>query len=195
MTNRPTPSEALQRLIEGNWRFRSQRSAVRSPETVHIDITKDQQPFAAILTCADSRLFMESLFDCGRGELFVCRVAGNIVDDSLTGSLEFAVAKLGVPLILVLGHEACGAVTAACDEEQDLGRIAKLVEAIKPAVDFARALPGELIDNTIRANVRLAVEALRETDPVLNNACAVGALAIHGAYYHLSSGEVELLHV
>lgn len=182
-------------MLEGNWRFRSQRGSLRGPETVHIDITQTQQPFAAILTCADSRLFMESLFDCGRGDLFVCRVAGNIVDDSLIGSLEFAVAKLGVPLILVLGHEACGAVTAACDEAHDLGRIAKLVEAIKPAVDVARAQPGELIDNTIRVNVRLAVEALRETEPVLNSAISSGALAIQGAYYHLSSGEVELLHI
>jgi carbonic anhydrase len=192
---KPTPSEALQRLVEGNWRFRSTRGAIRAQSGVSIDITQEQRPFAAILTCADSRLFMESLFDCGRGDLFVCRVAGNILDDALIGSLEFAVYKLKVPLILVLGHEACGAVTAACDHAVDVGHISRLVEAIQPAVELARMQPGELVDNTIRANVALGVESLRQTGPLLQHACADGSLLIEGAYYHLSSGEVELMHV
>jgi len=190
-----TPAEALQILTEGNWRFRASKlTRMNSASGWHIDVTQDQRPVAAILTCADSRLFMESIFDCGRGELFVCRVAGNIVDDSLIGSLEFAVAKLYVPLILVLGHEACGAVAAACDDLPDVGRINKLVDALRPAVAIARTEPGDFHENTIRANVRLAVNALRATEPVLKPALAAGELAIEGAYYHLSTGEVELMH-
>lgn len=185
----------MQILTEGNWRFRSSKVLrINTATGWHIDVTQDQRPVAAILTCADSRLFMESIFDCSRGDLFVCRVAGNIVDDSLIGSLEFAVAKLYVPLILVLGHEACGAVSAACDDKPDVGRIAKLVEALRPAVEEARSEPGDLRENAVRANVRRAVRTLRSTDPVLQEALAAGTLGIEGAYYHLTTGEVELLH-
>jgi carbonic anhydrase len=183
-------------LTEGNWRFRASKLVrMNAASGWHIDVTQDQRPVAAILTCADSRLFMESIFDCGRGELFVCRVAGNVVDDSMIGSLEFAVAKLYVPLVLVLGHEACGALAAACDQNEDPGRISKLVEMLRPAVDIASREPGNLHENSIRANVRLAVQTLRTTDPILSSAISAGELAVEGAYYHLSTGEVELMHI
>jgi carbonic anhydrase len=195
-TRPETPDEILQRLLEGNWRYRSDRlERPNQSAQFRVEAAKGQWPLAAILTCSDSRLLMESIFDCGIGDLFVCRVAGNVTGPNIIGSLEFAVQELKTPLLLVVGHESCGAVKAACDPGREVGHIEGIIRAISPAVESARKLPGDLIENTVRENVRLMVEELRSIDPVLKSYSEKGWIKIQGAYYHMNSGEVELLHI
>jgi carbonic anhydrase len=194
--SRPTPSEALQRLVEGNWRFRSGRLTA-APADAHLRqlSAQAQHPFAAMLGCSDSRMLMESIFDCGLGELFVCRVAGNVLDDVVLGSLEFAVNELAVPLIMVVGHERCGAVDAAVKHLDTRGEAGKIVRAILPAVQISKDQPGDLWRNSVIENVKLVVQSLRREEVVLAPKVRSGELLIEGAFYDLDSGEVQLLHM
>ncbi|MCC7477640.1 carbonic anhydrase [bacterium] len=185
----------MQRLLEGNWRYRSDRmTRPNQGAKSRLETATAQHPMAAVLTCSDSRLIMESIFDCGVGNLFVCRIAGNFADDSVVGSLEFAVQELGVRLLLVVGHERCGAITAALNDVRPPGQIERLVAYARPAVELARGRPGELLDNAVRANIELTVQALREAKPVLSSSYDSGSIVIRGAYYHLVSGEIEIMH-
>jgi carbonic anhydrase len=190
----PTSDEALQKLIEGNRRHLSgeftitQRLAERRQQ-----VAKAQHPFAAILGCSDSRLPPEIVFDHSLGDLFVVRVAGNIVDMNGLASLEFAATQFATPLILVLGHARCGAVAAALAETKVPGHIVSLVDAIKPAVLMSKGQPGDPLDNAIRANIRHTVDDLKTSQPILGDLVKAGTLKVVGALYSLDTGKVEII--
>src|SRR4028119_2231189 len=149
---------ALQKLMEGNKRYVNFKRAYPDQDQVRLKaVAQAQHPFAVVLGCADSRVSPELLFDQGLGDLFVIRVAGNILDDGTLASIEFATAELGVPLVMVLGHQRCGAVKAALEGGEVPGHINRLVEAIKPALEVAKAQPGDKLDNAVRANIRMVV--------------------------------------
>ncbi len=180
------------RLMAGNRRYvAGQPTHPDQTPARRRELAAGQRPFAAILGCADSRVPPEILFDQGLGSLFVVRVAGNIVDDAVLGSLEYAVGHLGVHLIVVLGHTGCGAVQAAAAGGTHTGAITRVIEAILPAVELARPQPGALVDNAVHANVVRLVEQLRAAEPVLAPAVAHGELQIAGAIYNLSNGLVQ----
>ena len=191
-----SPDEALKRLKEGNANFVTDLPfhGVQGRER-RVEIARGQTPFAVLVGCSDSRVSPELLFGRGLGELFIYRVAGNTVDRAALGSIEYAVAELGVPLILVLGHERCGAVAAAVSvvEKNTIfpGAIGEMVEPIVPAVLRARSQPGDLLDNAVRENVRGIVGRLRQEGPILANAIGAGKLKIVGARYDLDDGAVD----
>jgi carbonic anhydrase len=160
-------------------------------------LSAGQNPFAAVLGCADSRIAPEYCFDTARGDLFVCRVAGNFASDEMIASLEYAVEVLKTPLILVLGHEACGAVDATIKSIKDgstlPGHLPSLVAAIKPAVDAVQGQSGDMLTNAIRSNVALNIEKLKSAPPILNAAADGKKIRIVGGVYKLGTGRVELL--
>ena len=192
-----TPDQALELLKEGNRKFLTDspvRSAVGRQR--RLEIAMSQAPFAAYVTCSDSRVSPELLFGRGLGELFIIRNAGNTVDTVALGSIEYAVAELGVPLVVVMGHERCGAVAAAASVVRDNatfpGSIGRMVEPIIPAVLKAQGQPGDLIENSIRENVRRVAHQLRTaTDPLLLDPQRAGKLKVVGAYYDLDTGNVD----
>ncbi|OLP17945.1 hypothetical protein BST81_12885 [Leptolyngbya sp. 'hensonii'] len=155
-------------------------------------IATGQHPFAIILGCADSRVPPEIIFDQGLGDLFVIRVAGNILDDAILGSIEYAVKELGTSLVLVLGHERCGAVAATVKHAEVLGHISILLNAIQPAVDRVKHEPGDLLDNAVRANIKLVVEQLKSSLPVAE-LIQQNRVKIVGAQYNLDRGAVEMI--
>lgn len=199
----PAAQAAFQRLLDGNRRFVAN---VRSLEPMlgqarRGELVAAQTPFAIVLSCSDSRAPAELLFDQGLGDLFVIRVAGNIIAPSLVSSVEFAAATFGTPLAVVMGHSRCGAVAATLDVLQGKGgapteNIADIVERIRPAVEpLARAEgPGdELLARCVEAIVRRAVEQLRGASALLAQRIQRGQLAVVGAVYSLESGAVSLL--
>jgi carbonic anhydrase len=133
------------------------------------------------------------IFDQGLGDLFVVRLAGNIVDNVALGSIEYAVEHLGSKLIIVLGHGKCGAVTAATQGADAPGHVGAIVKAIQPAVKKARKLPGDLVDNAIRANAALVVDKIKSSKPILAEMAEKGEIEVIGAYYNIETGAVELL--
>jgi len=189
-----TGDEALEKLIQGNRRHLAgqftitMRLAERRQE-----VAKVQRPFAAILGCSDSRLPPEIVFDHSLGDLFVVRVAGNIVDAPGLGSLEFAVTQFGTPLILVLGHARCGAVAAALTGAKVPGHILSVVDAIMPSIVLAKGQPGDPLDNAIRSNIRMTVDRLKSAAPILDERVTAGQLKIVGAIYSLDTGRVDLV--
>ena len=187
-------NDPLQRLVEGNKRFAAHR-ARRPHQDVQrrLEVAKGQKPFAAILSCADSRVPPEVIFDQGLGDLFVVRVAGNIADDAVIGSLEYAVEHLGVTLIFVLGHQRCGAVQAAVDGGKPEGHIGTLLAAIIPAVESSKAKPGDRVDNAVRENVHLVEQQLRESHPILEEMLHNKKIRIAGGRYDLETGAVDLV--
>ena len=200
-TPKRDPDTVLALLREGNARFVKGESARARPKPEDIArLAEGQAPLAVILGCADSRAAPELIFDRGLGELFVVRVAGNIVSGagaSVKGSIEYAVAELGVRLIVVLGHSKCGAVKAAIkhiDANDALpGSIDELVRTIKPAVTAAKGKPGDQLDNVIKANVERGVERLRGLEPILAGAVKKEQLKVVGATYDLRTGKVTML--
>jgi carbonic anhydrase len=192
-----SPKAALEELEEGNERyvegvarrhdFRHEREALAS----------GQNPYAAILSCADSRIAPEYAFDSGRGDLFVCRVAGNFASDESVASLEYAVSALSTPLILVLGHEACGAVDATIKSLNDNttlpGHLPLLVEAIAPAVKAVSGQGGDVLANAIKQNVLDTVAKLKSTAPILSAAVEQGKLKVAGGIYRLHTGKVDMV--
>ena len=200
MTNPPIrdSTSALRELLEGNARYVAARMT-RPDQTAErrAEVAAAQHPFAVIFGCSDSRVPAEIVFDQGLGDLFVVRVAGPVVDDAVLGSLEFAALELKVPLILVLGHERCGAVTAALaaldQGTTPPGHITALVDAITPAVKRAKGRSGDALDNAVRANVELVVEKLRTSRQVLAGQVSSGKLRIVGARYDLEAGRVDVI--
>jgi len=187
-----TPDQALTKLKDGNRRYLfSKMSHPLDTEARRIEVAQDQHPYAVILGCADSRVPPEIIFDTSLGELFDVRVAGNVTDDNIVGSIEYAVAHLGVPMIVVLGHERCGAVQAAVAGVEAEGHIGALVKCILPAVESTQGLQGDAVDNAVRANVTLVVNQLRTSTPILAEAVQAGKLKVLGARYDLDSGVVE----
>jgi carbonic anhydrase len=189
---------ALQKLLEGNKRYVAGRMLhPHQGARRRAQVAPSQQPFAAILSCADSRVPPEIVFDQGLGDLFVLRVAGNTADDVVLGSLEYAVEHLGLHLVLVLGHERCGAVQAAHDlltkGEEIPGHIAALVVPIVPAVQAAQTMGGDVVDNAVTINVRMVTAQVRTTAPILASHVQKGTLKVVGARYALESGAVTLI--
>ena len=199
---RPTADEALQKLKDGNRRFVEDHphDADISRER-RLALASGQQPFATLIGCSDSRVGPELLFGAGLGELFIVRSAGNNIDTAGMGSVEFSVAVLGVPLIVVLGHEKCGAVAAATDvvtkDARFPGSIGRMIEPIVPAVLAARrngADDGALVESAIEENVRRVVERLTKfSEPMILEPIEQGKLKVVGAVYSLATGEVRWL--
>lgn len=188
-----SPDAALQRILEGNKRFVAERRQNLQTRSRLQATAVAQYPFAAILSCADSRVPSEIVMDQGLGDLFVARVAGNVATESCIGSLEFASAVLGTQLIMVIGHERCGAVAAAVKGDPLPGRIGIFVEQIKPAVRSVQGKAGDLVDNAVVANVKYQVNALKETSSILSNLIAEGKLKIVGARYDLDTGALTVV--
>lgn len=201
------PAEALQRLREGNLRFANDTRSVASliSQVNRSQHAGGQQPFATILTCSDSRVPAEIIFDQGIGDLFVIRVAGNIVAPSLVGSVEFASATFGTSLVVVMGHTSCGAIKATLDvlrnaTELPSDNIRDIVDRIRPAAkSVLEAGSGrsdaEIVEHAIRANVRASVDHLRHGSRVLEDMVRSGQVMIVGAEYDLSSGAVDFFEV
>lgn len=156
-------------------------------------LASGQNPHAEILSCADSRVPPELIFDQGLGDLFIVRVAGNVAADTELGSLEYGAEHLHIPLLVVLGHQHCGAVTAALAGGEAGGHISALVKLLLPAVEKTRGLPGDSVDNAVRANVELVVKQLRNSTPILAELVEHGKLKVVGAVYSLDTGKVTWL--
>jgi len=189
------PAEAVSKLKEGNGRYTSGNLEHPGQTTERrAELAKDQHPFAVILSCSDSRVPPEIVFDQGLGDLFVVRVAGNVIDDHGLGSIEYAVDHLGTRLIVVLGHQSCGAVKAAKEtvaaKGKAPGHIQSLVTAIKPVVE---ATAKDDLDTTIKANVKHVAQALRSSTPILKAKVDSGNVQVIGGYYSLDTGAVSLL--
>ncbi len=191
------PKEALDLLREGNRAFLNDEGVIPPLDRdTRLRLAAGQSPFAAYVSCSDSRVPPELLFGRGLGELFIVRNAGNTLDTAALGSLEFAVSVLGVPLIVVMGHEACGAVQAAVsvvhDKARFAGNIGKMIQPIIPAVLEADLSCETGIEPAVRQNVRRVVRELREdSSPIFLEPQAHGKLMVVGAYYRLTSGEVD----
>lgn len=192
-----SPEAALKRLLRGNERYvegvMKRHDFVREREA----LVGGQNPYAAILSCADSRIAPEYAFDSSRGDLFVCRVAGNFASDETVASMEYAVAVLKTPFILVLGHESCGAVDATIkslkDDKPLPGHLPSLVQAIAPAVKAVSSQGGDVLNNAIRQNVIDNVAKLKSSSPILDAAVKDKKIQVAGAIYRLGSGKVELV--
>ncbi|MEG4349155.1 carbonic anhydrase [Microcoleus sp. LAD1_D5] len=189
-----TPDRALQKLMEGNQRYIQQKRTFPDQARSRIvEVAQGQHPFATILACSDSRVAPEIIFDQGLGDLFDIRVAGNFLDDVVLGNIEYAALELGVPLLVILGHERCGAVKAALDGKAVPGHISTLVAAIQPAVDSTKGQKGDAWDNAVRANVKRNVNNLQSSSPILAEAVKAGKLKVVGGRYDLDSGTVEII--
>ena len=195
---RPTAEEALQRLMEGHRRYLAERMAHPNQTAERRrEVAAGQSPFATVLGCSDSRVPPEVIFDAGLGDLFIVRVAGNVVNNAGLGSIEFAAAEFESPLIVVLGHSNCGAVNAAISIIQTgaevEGAIGSLVDLIRPAVAHARERPGDLLVNATRANVELSMTRILDSESILATRERLGSLDIMGGVYDLESGVVDML--
>ena len=187
-------TDPVQRLVEGNQRYAAAKATHPDGTAARrTEVAKEQKPFAVVLGCADSRVPPELVFDQGLGDLFVVRVAGNVADDAVLGSIEYAVEHLGASVVVVLGHERCGACKAALDGGEAPGHLHALVDPIAPAVRETAAQPGDRLDNVVRANVRLVVGELAESKPLLAHLVEEHKLRVIGARYDLDTGEVEFL--
>ena len=186
-----TPGQALQELRAGNQRFVEQRLASFDQDFAILrqKTVDKQEPFAAVLACADSRMPVELIFDQSIGHIFVARVAGNVATAEMIASLEYGVAVLGTKSIMVLGHRNCGAVKAAISAKEAPGQISALYSYIRPAVDQA----GDNIDAVSRANAKIQAAILRESSPVLAEFIKKGSLEVVAGFYDLGSGRVEIL--
>jgi carbonic anhydrase len=188
---------ALRRLIEGNARYVNGASRRHDFKHEREALSGGQNPFAAVLSCADSRIAPEYCFDVARGDVFVCRVAGNFASDDIVASFEYAVAVLKTPLVMVLGHEACGAVDATIKSVTDNttlpGHLPALVDAIRPAVQAAQGEPGDVLANAIRHNVMLNVDKLKAVAPILKSSVDDQKIRVVGGVYWLKTGKVELV--
>jgi carbonic anhydrase len=186
----------MQQLMDGNQRFVAGHTRPRGDESRRRqELATSQKPIAVVVSCSDSRVPPELVFDQDLGDVFVIRTAGQVVGDLELGSIEYAVEHLGTPLIVVLGHERCGAVTAAVKGGEAEGHIPAIVKAIEPAVAESKGEPGDAVDNAVRANVRDVVRKLRSTDPILSHFVHDGKVKIVGGRYDLDTGQVELLPV
>lgn len=187
-----TKEEVITRLIQGNRRFVANQLQNQHQDQVRREeLVKGQQPYAIILSCADSRVVPELAFDAGLGELFVVRVAGNVANNSSIASIEYAVAHLGSKVIVVLGHQNCGAVTAAIRGGDNGHNLNHLLSHITPAL--ASSAEGASVNDVVKTNANHTAAALLSRSSIIRDAFEREQLSIVSAYYHLDSGEVELL--
>jgi carbonic anhydrase len=185
--------DALARLLVGNRRHAAGRPGLLGEDAARrTAVATGQRPFATVLSCVDSRVPPELVFDRGLGDLVVIRSAGEVLDAAVLGSVEFGVAELHTPLLMVLGHERCGAVQAALKGGAAEGSLGYLVEQLQPAVAEGRRSPGDPVANVVAANVRRVVARLRRS-PLIGPAAADGSLLLTGGVYDLDSGLVTLL--
>lgn len=196
-----TPTKALQFLMEGNRRFQNNLKANRNLLAQVNETADGQFPFATILSCIDSRVSAELVFDQGLGDIFSIRIAGNFVNEDILGSMEFACKLAGSKLLVVLGHTSCGAIKGACDDAR-LGNLTALISKIKPAVHAVKK-PEEpqkrtsqnlgFVDKVSETNVRMTLENVRKMSPVLRLMEEDGEIGIVGAMYDVASGKVRFL--
>ncbi|CAZ95561.1 Carbonate dehydratase [Zobellia galactanivorans] len=193
-----TPEKALNFLKEGNERFQNNLKANRNLLEQVNDTSEGQFPFATILSCIDSRVSAELVFDQGLGDIFSIRIAGNFVNEDILGSMEFGCKLAGTKLIVVLGHTSCGAIKGACDHAR-LGNLTALINKIEPAVEAVKEPADEslrnsknleFVDKVSEKNVLLTIDNVREKSPVLAEMEKTGEIKIIGAMYDLSNGEV-----
>src|SRR3954465_11209052 len=190
----PSADAVLRELAAGNDHHVAKRyrhphqNAARQRE-----IAESQHPHATVLTCADSRVAPEIILDQGLGDLFDVLVAGNVASDPELASIEYAALHLHTPLLVVMGHQKCGAVTAAAESGEAEGHLPSLLGLIRPAVERARTQPGDVIDNAVRINVEHIVQQIRDSMPVLAPLVGPGTLKVVGAVYSLDTGKVEWL--
>jgi carbonic anhydrase len=193
-----SPDEAFQRLVDGNARYVANATINRDFSVGRVERAAGQRPFAAIVSCADSRLAPEIVFDQGPGDLFVVRVAGNFINEDGLASLEYGVAVLGIQLIAVLGHTACGAIGATIDVvnggEDPPGHIPSLINSIRPAVEAAmQSDPDDLLAAATAENARMQAEKAKTTGPILSQFHADGKLRTGAGVYDIKTGEVNLV--
>ncbi len=196
-----TADDALRKLMDGNKHFVAQQmtSSKMCSLGIRESLTKVQKPYAIILCCSDSRVPPEIIFDKGLGEIFVVRVAGNVPDPIILGSIEYAAEHLGSPLIMVLGHERCGAVTAAVEAKgKPEGNIGAIIKTIAPAVSKAKKEykgkdKAQLVETAIDDNIKLVEANLTKQSPVLNHLAKEGKIKIVAAKYDLDDGKVTLM--
>ena len=192
-----SPEQALERLKKGNHRYVQGLTKRHDFSAERGVLAGGQNPYAGILSCADSRVAPEFAFDSGRGDLFVVRIAGNFAEEDGIASFEYAVKFLGTPLLVVLGHDKCGAVDAAIKTVKDgadlPGHLPHLVDHIAPAVKAAMPEQGDLLANAIRENVLLNVEKLKKTSPILSDYVDQNKIRVVGGIYKLQDGRIEWL--
>ena len=194
ISRRPNAREALDILKKGNSRFCS--GSLEHPnlcQESRESLTSGQEPFATILTCSDSRVPPVSIFDQGLGDIFVIRVAGNVISDHIMGSIEYAVAHLHTPLVIVMSHSSCGAVTAVAEGVQLGGHMASLGPAIQTAIKNVKDQEGDLVNNAATEIAFLMAERIRESEPILSDLAKEGKIRVVPAYYDLASGKVDFL--
>jgi carbonic anhydrase len=195
-----TPMSVLQDFIEGNSRFMRDEAHTVDHKALIAQTTGSQHPKAIILSCIDSRVPVEFIFDQTIGDVFVARVAGNFENTDILGSMEYSCRVAGSKLVFVLGHESCGAIKAACDHVE-LGNITSMLNNIQPAVKKSEGeISGDhnssnvaFVDKTIENNVQLTIQRIREKSPILNEMEEMGEIKIVGGVYHISSGKVTIL--
>jgi carbonic anhydrase len=194
-----TPADVLSQLKEGNERFLHGAPRKRDAASDIRATAGGQHPTAAVLGCIDSRVPVETVLDAGIGDMFVARVAGNVADSDIVGSLEYATKVVGAKLVLVMGHTRCGAVKSAC-EHVELGNITGLLQKIAPAVDAVKGVPGgrdckneAFVDAAAQENVRLTMRRLREMSPILKGLEDSHDIMIVGAVYDIGTGKVDFL--
>lgn len=193
-----SPAEALERLKDGNARYASNTSRNVDYSANRASRAAAQHPFVGFVSCADSRIAPELAFDQGPGEVFVVRIAGNFVDPNGLASIEFGVAVLGIPLLVVLGHTSCGAIAATIDVIENgtelPGHLPGLVDALKPGVEKALAeKPQDALAAATAENVRYNVERLKTATPIVSEAVAAGKVDVVGGIYDIATGKVEFL--
>ncbi|PWT72961.1 MAG: carbonic anhydrase [Bacteroidetes bacterium] len=194
-----TPDSVLQSLKNGNLRFLANDLTERDHSAMVRNAAKGQFPKAVILSCLDSRIPVEDVFDKGIGDLFVARVAGNFVNEDILGSMEFGCKVSGAKLILVIGHEACGAIRAAIDNVK-LGNITAMLTKIKPALDKSQDFKGDkssknddYVEYVAKQNVLNTIQTIKSKSPILAEMEESGQIKIEGSYYHIQTGEIEFL--
>ena len=187
-----TIEQTIERLKEGNSRFIADKLDGKLQDSNRrSELTGGQQPHTIVLSCADSRVVPEFAFDSGLGELFVVRVAGNIANSSSMASIEYAVAHVGSKVIVVLGHQSCGAVTAAIAGGDNGDNLNHLLGHIKPAIDASPS--GSSVNDVVKKNAVLTVEAMKSNSKIIGDAAASGQIQIVPAYYNLDTGKVDFL--
>jgi carbonic anhydrase len=194
-----SPDQVLQEFVEGNKRFNTGNSTPRDLSMQARKSAPGQYPKAVVLSCLDSRVPVEDVFDQGLGDIFVGRVAGNFVNEDLLGSMEFACKVAGAKLILVMGHQHCGAVKGAIDDVR-LGNITAMLSKIKPAVKMSQDFAGdktsensEFVKHVSENNVKYAIQQIREKSPILKEMEEKGEIKIVGVFYRLTDGTLEFV--
>ena len=188
--------EALSRLLSGDKRFVTGKTNEPTGQALierRHALAREQKPFAVVVGCSDSRVPPELVFDVSLGDIFVIRTAGEVVDEVGLGSIEYAIEHLGTRLVVVLGHEHCGAVSAAVAGSTETGDIPDVLKAISPAIEQTKGQSGDPIDNAVRANARIIAKRLQSSGPIIAPRVRSGEVKIVAAYYSLDTGQVELL--